>query len=280
MAILSELRAALDTAAMRAVADLDVSLRPLHVSKESMRRALACERLHAESPLGTSLQEPVVRGMVLDRLLHHHVHGDGPSGDADALSIAVDALVAERADDVVAWLDDPAGDGRLERLSEAASELAVSLAAWGPVNPAWWPRCEERVRVDLGGASVRASARLDLAIGGPPTELPLVVVEVKSGTFTQDHRDGLFWYALLVALRHGRPPAAVVAWSPSSGVWSQPVDAGVLRSAALRAERAISSLGALASGRLAVPTPGRACRWCAVRSRCDVAVEVEDEDAE
>ena len=278
--MLPSLREMLDAAAVRATAGVADADRPLLLSKESMRRVLACERHHALTPTGTSLHEPVVRGMVLDRLLHHHVHGSGPPpGAGGALLVAVDALVAERADDVVAWLDAPEGGlACRDRLEEASEELAGALGSWGPIDPAWWPRCEERVRVDLGGGSVRASARLDLAVGGPPTSVPLVVVEVKSGTFSQEHRDGLFWYALLVALRHGRPPAAVVAWSPSSGTWSQPVDAGVLRSAALRAERAITSLGALAAGREPVPTPGRACRWCAVRAECDVAADDLEDD--
>jgi hypothetical protein len=282
-ALVPELRAVLDDAARRATAGLPDERRPVLVSKEAIRRVLACERQHAGTPTGTGLHEPVVRGIVLDRLLHHHVHGDGtalPAGSA--LPTAVDALLAERADDVLAWLDDPATGGgeRRDDLESTADELAVALQAWGPIDPASWPRCEERVRVDLGSGAVRASARLDLAIGGSPTSTPLVIVEVKSGTFGQDHRDGLFWYALLAALRHGQPPAAVVAWSPVSGVWSQRVDAGVLRAAAIRAERAITSLGELAAGRPPVPAPGRACRWCAIRAGCDVAAPEDEEDGD
>jgi hypothetical protein len=116
------------------------------------------------------------------------------------------------------------------------------------------------------------AAQLDLVLGGRPTEHPLVVLEAKSGRFGQDHRDGLFWYALLVTLRHPEPPTAVIGWSGWDGAgWVQPVTEPLLLAAADRACEAIARIGDLARGRTPLRTPCRACAWCPERDTCPVA---------
>ena len=109
--------------------------------------------------------------------------------------------------------------------------------------------------------------------------LPMVIVEAKSGRFGQDHREGLFWYALLAALRHGTPPAAVIGWSAWDGTgWAQAVTEGMLRASAQRSVDALERLGDLARGRTPVRTPGRGCTWCPERTTCAVAATPEDDD--
>lgn len=271
----TDLRATLDDAARRAASGGGDEL-PIRLTKDRITRVLACEA-HAEIATadGVPLTEPVVRGRVLDRLLHHHVHGVGPAGGGPALAIAEGAFEAERDDEVVEWLlDDP---DRRQRLAEDATAFADRLAELGRVDGRWWPRCEDRLRVDLAEGSVRCTAQLDLVVGGKPTDRPLVVVEVKSGRFGQDHRDGLFWYALLATLRHGAPPAAVIGWSAWDGAgWVQPVTPPILHGAAARAAEALDRIGELRRGRPPTRTACRACTWCELRDGCPAALEVDD----
>lgn len=268
-AVLPELRHRLDEVARR----VPPGARPVRAPKDVLTRVLACERHHtatAGERGARSLSEPVVRGLVLDRLLHHHVHGEPTS--LRSLLVADGALLAERDDDVLAWLDDPGERERRDRIGDDAAGFAAALRRWGPIDPAWWPRCEDRLRVSLGDGAVVCSARLDLVLGGAPTGRPIVILEAKSGPFRQDHRAGLLWYALLAALRHGTPPAAVIGWSALDGTSSlQPITAGVLAAAAERAVAALTRLADLAVGREPTATPGRACAWCPALAGCDVA---------
>jgi len=265
VAILPALRAALDDAA-------SVAGVRLRATKGSLARVLSCERHHvavaAEAAGQRALSEPVARGVILDRLLHHHVHGE-PT-EADAWRLVDDALLAERDDELLAWLeDDPE---RRSRLAEDAAAFAAEVASWPPLDGAWWPRCEERVRVDLGDGAVVCTARLDLVLGGPGTGRPLVVVEAKSGPFGREHRDGLVWYSLLVALRHGVPPVAAIGWSAFDGrTWEHAVSADLLAAAADRACAAITALGELAGGRAPTATAGPQCAWCPASGGCDAA---------
>lgn len=281
--LLDALRAELEGAACLAVDGLDAEQLPLRAPKDRISKVLACEE-HLVATTGTrgaddhQLSEPVVRGRVLDRLLHHHVHGAGSviGASAPALAIAEGAFEAERDDELLAWLVDH-GDAR-PGLAEDASEFAKRLTAWGPIDPVWWPRCEDRLRVDLAEGRVVCAAQLDLVVGGAATGRPMVVVEVKSGRFGQDHRDGLFWYAVLAALRHQTPPAAVIAWSAWDGAgWAQPVTEGVLRAAAQRGAMAIGRLGALARGDTPTRTACRACAWCPEQQTCPAAAPAPDE---
>lgn len=271
------IRDALEHAAQGAVAGVPADRLPLRVTKDRIARVLQCEHHAVITANGHELSEPVVRGRVLDRLLHHQVHGGGPA-PGPALAIAEGAFEAERADDVVAWLSDQTG--ARERLAEDAGDFRARLTAWGSVDPDWWPRCEDRVRVDLAGGDVACAATFDLAVGGDPTGRPLVIAEVKSGRFTQEHRDGLFWYALLGALRHVVAPGAVIGWSAQDGRgWAQPVTAGLLEAAAQRGCAALERIGELERGRPPRRTACRACAWCSERDTCpDAAVVGGDDD--
>lgn len=274
--LVGALRTELESAAMAAADGVDPDRLPIRAPKDRISKVLACERLATTTVDRGALSEPVVRGRILDRLLHHHVHGGGAVG-GPALAIAEGALDAERDDETVAWLQDRRDERA--RLADDATDFAARLAALGPIDPSWWPRCEDRMRVDLAGGRVVCSAQLDLVVGGRPTDLPMVIIEAKSGRFNQDHREGLFWYALLAALRHGTPPAAVIAWSAWDGNgWAQTVTEGMLRGAVQRSVAALERLGELARGRAAVRTPCRSCTWCPEHQTCEVAAMPEDVD--
>lgn len=275
--LLDALRAQLDHAARGAVDGLPHDLLPLRVPKDRLTKVLTCERHLLATLEHGDLTEPIVRGRVLDRLLHHHVHGGATATRQPALALAEGAFEAERDDDLTQWLGDNL-DAR-ERLASEADAFAERLRVLGAVPSDWWPRCEDRIRVDLADGDVVCAAQLDLVAGGAPTPHPLVVLEAKSGRFGPDHRDGLFWYALVLALRHGRAPAAAIAWSAWDGAtWCQPITEGVLRAATDRACVALARLGELVRGRTPTATACRACAWCPVRETCGARAEVDADD--
>jgi hypothetical protein len=125
------------------------------------------------------------------------------------------------------------------------------------------------VRVPIADGDLVLSCTIDLALGGPGTGRPWVLVEVKAGTARDGNRSDLLWYSLVVALRHGRPPDLVAAWSAADdGLVPVPISAGSVEAAAHRGLAALDRLVELAAGREPEARPNPRCRWCPEIDRC------------
>ena len=223
----------------------------------------------------------------------------GESGASDDLvaGLVVDAaaklatLVPQRAptvDAALAYLEavgDTTVADHLAGRGEAAAPLLDDLAArveglarvWPEIDPAWWPRVEEPVRARLAGGAVVVSGRLDLLLGGEPTHRPAVVVEVKGGRWYDGMRADGHLYALLVALRAGHPPAAVVTVVADGTTHIEPVRPAVLATTAERVERALQVAAAIAAGEPAATHPGPHCGHCPARPDCTAGLDWQPE---
>ena len=95
-----------------------------------------------------------------------------------------------------------------------------------------------------------------------------MVVEVKLGRPHHGHLAEATHYALLVALRDRRAPAAVARWYPGGALAAMPVGADVLHSAARRLADAIGDWAELQVGRTPVERAGPSCAWCPDADRC------------
>ena len=240
--------------------------RPLRLPKERITSLLACERMTIARLGSHPLSEPLVRGRCTDLQVAQHVT-TGLTEDVEA--DLRDALLARGDADVVAWIDaaDPVAQ---ERLWQHAGRVRTALrSGWGPVDPAWWPRPQERVQVALGGGDLLLACTFDLALGGPPTGRPWVLVEVKAGPARDGNRTDLLWYSLIAALRHRRAPDLVAAWSAGDdGLVPVPIGPGPLEAAARRALAALDRLVELRPGREPTVHPHGGCRWCPELDRC------------
>jgi hypothetical protein len=215
--------------------------------------------------------------------------GDAAAGDDTVAGLAVDAAaklatLAPRhpvtVEAVMGYLaasgDTTVGD-HLADLGAAAAPLRADIearvrrlvAAWPAIEPAWWPRVEEPVRARHAGGDVVVSGRLDLLLGGPPTDRPAVVVEVKGGRWHDGMRADGHLYALLVTLRDGRPPAAIVTVVADGTTQVEPVRPAVLETAAGRVEQALAVAAPIAAGEPAAARPGPHCTHCPVRPGCE-----------
>jgi hypothetical protein len=213
--------------------------------------------------------------------------GDGGMTDDLVAGVVVDAaaklatLVPHRAptvEDALAYLEatgdttvadhlaDPGGPGPLP--PDLDARIAQLAGAWPAIDPGWWPRVEEPVRAALAGGAVVVSGRLDVLLGGPPTPRPSVVVEVKAGRWHDRARADAHVYALLVALRDGRPPTAVVTVVADGTTQVEPVRPAVLTSAADRLVHAMDVAAHIAAGERATAHPGPHCGHCPLRPEC------------
>ncbi len=262
---LERLRDALEDAATRAAAVGGWTADdPLRLTKGTVTWLLRCPR-RALAAEGTTAGADLVAGLVVDA------------------AAKVATLVPQRAPTVEAalgYLDatgDPTARVHLADLGTGAAPLLADLtarvdrlaAAWPRrIDPGWWPRVEEPVRVRLAGGAVVLGGRLDLLVGGPPTDRPAVVVEVKGGTWYDGMRADGHLYALLVALREGRPPAVVVTVVADGTTQVEPVRPAVLATAADRIEEAMGVAAAVAAGEPPAARPGPHCLHCPVRAGC------------
>ncbi len=263
--LLAWFRAECEAAVARSPADT----RPLRLPKGRVTDLLACER-GALARLGDDAMGAArARGRITDLLVAQHATiGLTPDVRADVLD-ALGALGPDGAP-VLGWLAGASEEEAAELWRHAEVVAACLAEGWGALDRAWWPRCQERATVVLAGGALVLSATFDLVVGGPPTDRPWVVVEVKSGQVSDRHRTDLLWYALVAALRHGRAPAWVATWTAADdGLVPLPVTLGTIEAAAHRGLAALDRLVGLAAGRAAGVTPHAGCGWCPELDRCE-----------
>ncbi len=274
--LLDDLRGELELAA--STYPLPAGAPTLRVTKATIGDLLRCEGLAAARVSGASgppvddepLTLATVRGRLVDVLASARVLG-GPEAAlsvdrARALLAADDAVSSAAVEAVI----DGLGPREREALAaEVETGVASLVAGWGAFDGGWWPRTQERVAVRLADATVVCSARVDVVVGGPPTDRPAVPIEVKSRPIRDADVTDLHHYALLLALRDGRAPIVAAVASPVA-TQALLVTPATLTSAAMRLARATESLALLVAGRPASRTPGWWCRRCPMLSECPV----------
>ena len=288
----AELRHELEAVARSAAAEAgaaDLASNPIRLAKRRITDLLACERYVVEVGDGEGWgdDDRLHRGVLVDVLAEHHVMTGRARPDPDPLELGLDlcrALGREK-EPTVEWVEALDPDARHAFGVEVAERRDLLLAGWPAFAPRWWARTQEAVQVGLADGEVVLSGRVDVVVGGPPTPWPALVIEVKSGSFGMEERDDGLVYALLLALRDGRAPAAAVtatavlggqdrfdAPRPLSGrLHVERGTADRLRTAAGRVADAITRAGALAGGRAPAERANRRCDWCPARTRCDTA---------
>ncbi len=202
-AAIAELRADLDARLTEIAAALPHGAASIVLTKARIRAVLACETgALATEATDQEMTAPLMLGHLLDRVVAAYVvTGSVPP---DPFGSAVESLRAERDERALAWLESTAPDALDELRSELVERAARVRDSWPAVESTWWPRPEDRVSIPLAGGRVRLVGRFDLLLGGAPTPVERVIVELKAGTATAVHQPDLYWYGLLSALARRR----------------------------------------------------------------------------
>jgi hypothetical protein len=261
---LSDLRARLEAAAAPAATAVPDDADPVRLNKRRLSALLDCERhLLATLDLHTQPNEPIIVGALIDVLADLHTT-TGATPD-DAFEAAYDLLVAAgdpASEANVAWLDSLPPADRTRIAAQVAEHRDLLLAGWPVFEPSWGARTQERASLVLAGGRVVIEGRFDVTLGGHPTQLPTVVIEVKAGMFGEDDHADMLLFALLVALRDGIPPALVVTCRPGTPPIVEHVRAGHLEAAARRLEGSLGAVARLANGGEAKTNPTWRCGTC------------------
>jgi PD-(D/E)XK nuclease superfamily len=260
---LDDLAALLDHAARRAAATGGWTPdEPLRLAKGTVGWLLRCPR-RALAARDGGMTDDLVAGVVIDAAakLATLVPQRAPTVEA-----ALAYLEATGDTTVADHLADRGGPGALP--PDVAARIDQLAGAWPAIDPGWWPRVEEPVRAVLAGGAVVVSGRLDVLLGGPPSPRPAVVVEVKAGRWHDGARADAHLYALLVALRDDRPPAAVVTVVADGTTQVEPIRPAVLTTACDRVVHAMDVAADIAAGQPAPTHPGPHCGHCPLRPAC------------
>lgn len=265
-AVLDEVRDGLEHAAADAVAIGSWAAGdPLRLAKGNVTWLIRCPRraLAAEGP-GALLGDDLVLGLVVDAAAKLAALGARRPITFDA---AVAYLTAQGEPAVADHLADlgPSA-GALRR--EGEGRVRAITGSWPAIEPGWWPRVEEPVRARLAGGAVTVTGRLDVLLGGPPTDRPGVVVEVKGGRWYDGMRADGHLYALLVGLRDGMVPAAVVTVVADGTTHVEAIRPALVRHAGERLELALRAAAPLAAGEPPEARPGTHCGHCPARPDC------------
>lgn len=261
---LARLRADLDAAATSAVAIGGwTPTDPLRLSKHPLRWLLTCPRRALAADDGGD-PDALVIGRIVDAAAKLAALGSTRRIDVDAALALLDAQGDTTAAAHLAARGDAAGALR----ADAATRVERLVDAWPPVGAAWWPRVEDPVRVVLADGAVTLAGRLDVVLGGPPSDRPAVIVEVKAGRWHDAMRADAHLYALLAGLRDGRSPAAVVTLVADGTTQVEPVRPAAVVHAAERVQAALATAAPVAAGEPAAALPGNHCGPCPVRHDC------------
>jgi hypothetical protein len=241
---------------------------PLRLSKGPITWLLRCPRRAVANPDDAAPGNPddLAIGLLVD------------AGAKLATLGASPPITAERALDFCTASGDTSARDHLDLQSPAAAEALLAEAQvridlltglWPTVDGAWWPRVEEPVRARLASGAVVFSGRLDVLLGGPPTDRPALVVEIKSGRWHDGVRSDAHLYGLLLGLRDGIPPAAVLSIAARDGTTQlEPMRPDVLHHAAERVAVALHAAARLAAGEPPEARPGNHCTHCPLQPEC------------
>lgn len=272
-----DVRRALEAVARAAVAragDADLARNPIRLSKGRLSSLLACERHLVETaderPSGGPADEALHLGVLIDVLAEHHVVAGRKALAPEPLALGLELCEAAGDDkaSTVAWVGALDGDARRAFDARLLEKQAGLLGSWPAFEARWWGRTQERASVGLADGDVVLSGRADVTVGGPPTPWPILVIEVKSGGFTIEQRDDGLIYALLLALRDGRAPAAAITVTAQGAVHVEAATGGRLHTAAERLGAAVLAAGELAGGRRPREQAGHRCDRCPALARC------------
>lgn len=296
-----DLRHFLDVRAAEVSSRLAPGLLPLRLPKSRLTSLDRCERMALAEALATGEDGPLTperfRGAALDHLVAHQLVAGRV---LDAPEVLRGMLAADGEVELLDYMDQLDADDE-SQLGDILQPLATAVAeGWAGIEPSWLARTQSRATAVFNHGDVVCSGRLDVELGGAPTGRPGVVVEIKSGQPRAEHVAEMYYYALLVALRDGQAPAAMLRWYPGAAPAIAPVSEGVLNSVAVRIADAMelwaalvgsasaSSAGESAAAVAGIPatesvavdgigataaaeTPGAWCMWCPEADVCPSA---------
>jgi hypothetical protein len=270
----AELRAELE-ARLAPVADALPEKDVLFVSKHLLATVHGCEGLFLEQQAEDFAWSPqTARGTVSHKAIELSISWRGDPSAGELVDEAIARLVAGDAR-IADYLGGLREGERAELHGEATERVNMFLECFPRLEPRWRPVAESRLRAELNDDRVVLSGKVDLTVGrAEGMRAGKVLVDLKTGGFSPSHREDLRFYALVETLRLGVPPRVLATYYLDGGrLQQEPVSEPLLRGAMERViDGAEATVALVHQGRTPVLKAGPPCRWCSLRSTCEVGL--------
>ncbi|HEX6595291.1 MAG TPA: PD-(D/E)XK nuclease family protein [Acidimicrobiales bacterium] len=267
-----ELRSRLESA-LAPLADT-VTDPPVWVRKHALAQVHTCEANFVAEQEWDGWNVAAAQGEVSHRAIQLSIAESGEVPPLELVDHAMEELEANQTGSLGWFLATLPPPARAELRAKAGNAVSTFLECWPPLPPAWWPRTELPVRVDLCGGRVVLSGKIDLALGrARGDEARCLFVDLKTGSRYPAHLDDLRFYALVQALRIGVPPFRVASYYLDSASFAaEDVTVETLEIALRRTVDGVRKMVELRTGaREPAVTPCPRCRYCRIRDVCDGA---------
>ena len=255
----------------------------LFVNKHALATVHGCEgRYLAEQAQPFAWSPPLARGVVAHKAVELSVSWRGEAVPAVLVDEAV-ARLTEGGEGVGDWLQTCTEADLAELRGFATERVTTFLETFPPLQPAWRPVCESRIRVELLDGAVVLSGKVDLTLGrADGSTAGKVLIDLKTGSPRPHHVDDLRFYALLETIRLGTPPRLLATYALDQGrAQVEQVTVDVLAAALRRTVAGTARMVALAHrGDDPVLRPSGGCRWCAGLAGCETGRQwiAQDDD--
>lgn len=241
----------------------------LWVNKHAVAGVLGCEAQHlAPDPFTWTAAR--ARGQVAHRAIQLLVHWRGDPTPIDLVDDAL-ARLAESERGLGEWIAGLAPADEADLRGQAVERVTKFVECFPPLDKRSNPMTEARAQWPVAGP-IQLTAKVDLIVGRPEgRESRKVIIDLKSGRLTHQHREDLRFYALVETLCRDVPPRRLVSFSLDSAVADvEEVTEGLLRSSLRRTLDAIERMVELrAEDREPRRSPGVSCRWCPLVTDCE-----------
>lgn len=240
----------------------------LFVNKHRLATVLGCEVQHM---LDDSFEWSPSRavGRVAHRAIELMINWRGDPIPRHLVDEAL-ARLADDESDFGDWIAGCSDADTADLRGRATDKVTKFQECFPPLPGRFAPRTESSIRWPNEGP-IMLSGKVDLAIGRPVgTESRKVIVDLKTGWVSSQHREDLRFYALVDTLRSRVPPRKLASFYLDSGEpVAEDVTENVLRAATRRMLDAVNAeIELRVEGREPVKRPGASCRWCPLMREC------------
>ncbi len=269
------LRSALETAAGPHLDALPPG-EDLFIHKHRLAQVHGCEaKLLAEEAEGFTWKVPTARGTIVHKAVELAVNWRSEPEP----TVIVDEVLAQFEQDsggLGRWLGGCSEADRAELRSISVDAFSKYLECWPPLQAAWTPVSESRLRAELCDGRLTLAGKVDLTLGkARGLRAGKVLVDLKTGGFVPVHLEDLRFYALVETIRLGVPPRLLASYylDQARFVPEDVTEEMLLATVARVADGVGKLVSLLHGGRTAGRLPGPTCRWCPALDDCEVGAD-------
>lgn len=250
----------------------------LFINKGKLAKVHGCEGMFT-APDDFQWTPAKAKGQVAHKAIQQMVTWKGEPTPRELVDDAI-ARLADNDNDYGRWLAGLSPGDEAELRGHAVEHVTKFVEVFPRLQPQWHPVAEASTRWPIDGPIV-LNSKVDLVVGKPEGRISRkVIIDLKTGWVSPQHRDDLRFYALMETLARDVPPRKLVTlYLDSAQPIVEDVTEGLLVAALRRTLDGVHAIIELTiEGRTPVLRPGTHCRWCPLRDECPESMADKSHD--